>query len=69
MEPNASHIPPASKSALLARARPFEPDLPAVDGTCGRCGFRGAAYAVRYGGRRCAVCYGLQHGRMPSGEL
>jgi hypothetical protein len=42
MDTNASHIPPASESVLLARARPFEPDPPAVDGMCGRCGFQGA---------------------------
>jgi hypothetical protein len=46
METNAIHSPPASEPALLARARPFEPDPPAVDGTCGRCGFRGAVYAA-----------------------
>ena len=44
-------------------------DPPAVDGTCGRCGLRGAAYAGRYGGRRYAVCYGLQNGWMPGGKL
>jgi hypothetical protein len=47
METNANHIPPASEPALLARARPFESDPPAVDGTCGRCGFRGAVYKGR----------------------
>jgi hypothetical protein len=69
METNAAHIPPAFEPFLLARARPFEPDPPAVDGTCGRCGFHGAVYPGRYGGRRCAVYYGLQNGWMPSGEL
>jgi hypothetical protein len=42
METNASHISPNCERALLAHARPFEPDPPAVDGTCGRCGFGGA---------------------------
>ena len=69
MEDNAARIPPASAADLLARAQTFEPDPPAMDGTCGRCGFRGAVYTGRYGGRRCAVCFGLQHGWMPSGQL
>lgn len=69
METNAIHVPPASEPALLARARPFEPDPPALDRACGRCGFQGAVYAGRYGGQRCAVCYGLQNGWMPSGQL
>jgi hypothetical protein len=69
METNAAHIPPASQPDLLAHARPFEPDPPATDGTWGRCGFHGAVYSGRYGGRRCAVCSGLQNGWMPSGEL
>jgi hypothetical protein len=69
MESNASRVPPPLASDLLDRAQPFEPDPPAVDGTCGRCGFHGAVYKGRYGGRRCAVFYGLQNGWMPSGEL
>jgi hypothetical protein len=69
MESNAAHIPPAQTARLLAHALPFEPDPPPVDGTCGRCGFRGAVYPGRYGGKRCAVCYGLQNGWMPRGEL
>jgi hypothetical protein len=69
METNATHIAPASGPALLARARPFEPDPSPVDGTCGRCGFCGAVYGGRYGGKRCAVCYGLQNGWMPRGEI
>ena len=32
MDTNAIHIPPASEPDLLARARPFEPDPPAIDG-------------------------------------
>ena len=69
MEKNAVYISSVLEPGFLARARQFEPDLPSVDGTCGRCGFRGAVYAGRYGGRRCAVCYGLQNGWMPSGTL
>ena len=60
MEKNAVYISSVLEPGLLARARPFEPDPPAVDGTCGRCGFRGAVYAGRYGGRRCAVCYAAE---------
>jgi hypothetical protein len=69
MEYNASHVSSTLASDLLARAKPFEPDPPAVEGTCGRCGYRGAVYPGRYGGKRCAVCFGLQHGWMPHGEL
>ena len=69
MESNAAHVPPSAVSDLVARARPFEPDPPAVEGTCGRCGYRGPVYAGRYGGHRCAVCFGLQTGWMPRGEL
>jgi hypothetical protein len=41
MESNAVRIDPALTSDILAQARPFEPDPPAVDGTYGRCGYRG----------------------------
>jgi hypothetical protein len=71
MESNVSRIvPPALAPDLLARAQAFEPgDPPVVDGSCGRCGYLGAVYPGRYGGRRCAVCFGIQHGWMPRGEL
>lgn len=69
-------IPPAEEAGLLAQARPFEvderfetyrpPDPPSVEGSCNRCGYRGVVYPGRYGGQRCAVCFGLQHGWMPS---
>jgi hypothetical protein len=68
MDSNDTHIAPASGSDLLGRARPFEPDPPCVDGTCGRCGYRGPVYHGRYGGMRCAVCFGLQSGWMPRGH-
>jgi hypothetical protein len=42
------------------------PDPPSVDGRCGRCGWRGKVYPGRYGGYRCAVCFGLQWGWMPT---
>jgi hypothetical protein len=45
---------------LVARARPFESDPPAVQGTCGCCTYRGPVYAGRYGGHRCTLCFGLQ---------
>jgi hypothetical protein len=38
---------------------------PAVDGRCDRCGWRGKVYPGRYGGHRCAICFGLQWGWMP----
>jgi hypothetical protein len=38
MESNVSCVPPALASDLLARAQPFGPDPPSVDGTCGRPG-------------------------------
>jgi hypothetical protein len=69
MKSNAARLDPAASPDLLARARPFEPDPPAIDGTCGRCGYAGLVYPGRYGGKRCAVCFGLQHGWMPSGTL
>jgi hypothetical protein len=69
MDSNVSRVPPAVVSDLLARAKPFEADPPAVEGLCGRCGVRGAVYPGRYGGKRCAVCFGLQTGWMPSGQL
>jgi hypothetical protein len=49
---------------------PFEPpaDRPSIEGACNRCGYRGKVYAGRYGGYRCTVCFGLQHGWMPRGE-
>lgn len=40
-------------------------DPPSVEGRCDRCGWRGKVYPGRYGGFRCAVCFGLQWGRMP----
>jgi hypothetical protein len=43
------------------------PDPPSVDGRCGCCGWRGKVYPDRYGGHRCAVCFGLQWGWMPRG--
>jgi hypothetical protein len=69
MENNVSLVPRAAVPDLLARARPFEADPPAIEGTCGRCGVRGAVYPGRYGDKRCAVCFGLQSGWMPSGQL
>jgi hypothetical protein len=69
MESNAMRVPDAIEPGLLAQARPFEPDPPSIDGACGRCGYRGAVYPGRYGGTRCAVCFGLQTGRMSRGEL
>jgi hypothetical protein len=64
---NVSHtVPPDDEAELLAAAQPFEPpDPPSVQGMCNRCGYRGTVYAGRYGGQRCAVCFGLQHGWMP----
>jgi len=50
MESNAARIDRASISDLLAHAQPFDPDPPAVDGMCGRCGYRGPVYPGRYGG-------------------
>ena len=41
------------------------PDPPSVDGRCDRCGWHGRVYPGRYGGYRCAVCFGLQWGWMP----
>jgi hypothetical protein len=58
MESNVIRLPAADASNLLAQARPFEPDPPSSQGTCDRCGYRGAVYAGRYGGQRCAVCFG-----------
>jgi len=52
MESNVIRLPAADASNLLAQARPFEPDPPSSQGTCDRCGYRGAVYAGRYGGRR-----------------
>jgi hypothetical protein len=70
VESNVSRtVPPALVSDLLARARPFEPDPPSVDGTCGRCGYLGVVYPGRDGGKRCAGCFGLQTGWMPAGEF
>jgi hypothetical protein len=70
MESNVSHtLPPGPVADLLARARPYEPDPPAAHGACGRCGYRGVVYPGRYGGKRCAVCFGVQYGWMPRGEL
>ena len=68
-ESNVIRLPAADASNLLAQARPFEPDPPSSQGTCDRCGYRGAVYAGRYGGQRCAVCFGIQTGWMPRGEL
>jgi hypothetical protein len=65
----AGPVPPADESFLLANARPFEPpDPPSVEGACSRCGWHGQVYRGRYGGHRCAVCFGLQHGWMPKGD-
>jgi hypothetical protein len=69
MESNVIRLPAADASSLLAQARPFEPDPPSRQGTCDRCGYRGAVYPGRYGGQRCAVCFGIQTGWMPRGEL
>ena len=69
MESNATRIDPASITDLLAHAQPFEPDPPAVDGTCGRCGYRGPVYSGRYGGKTVRRLLGLQTGWMPSGNL
>ena len=69
MESNVIRLPTTDASNLLAQARPFEPDPPSSQGTCDRCGYRGAVYAGRYGGQRCAVCFGIQTGWMPRGEL
>ncbi len=69
MEGHVIRLPAADASYLLAQARPFEPDPPSSQGTCDRCGYRGAVYAGRFGGQRCAVCFGIQTGWMPRGEL
>ena len=71
MESNVDrNVSPADEAHLLTHARPFEPpDPPSTLGRCGRCGYTGAVYRGRYGGCRCAVCFGLQNGHMPSGEL
>jgi hypothetical protein len=42
-----------------------QPNPPYVDGRCNRCGWRGKVYPGRYGGYRCAVCFGLQWGWLP----
>ncbi len=70
MNTNVSHqVPPDDEARLLDQFKPFEPpDPPSIEGSCGRCGFRGVVYPGRYGGYRCAVCFGLQHGWMPSGQ-
>lgn len=44
-----------------------QPDPPSIEGKCDRCGWRGKVYPGRYGGYRCAVCFGLQWGWMPRG--
>ena len=41
------------------------PNPPVVEGRCDRCGWRGKVYPGRYGGFRCAICFGLQWGWMP----
>ena len=69
MESNVTRLPAADVSSLLAQARPLEPDPPSRKGTCDRCGYCGAVYPGRYGGQRCAVCFGIQTGWMPRGEL
>ena len=69
MESNVIRLPAADVFNLLAQAQPFEPDPPSCQGTCDRCGYRGAVYPGRYGGQRCAVCFGIQFGWMPRGEL
>ena len=68
-ESNVSRTgPPDDERELLDTFRPFEPsDPPATERSCARCGWRGVVYRGRYGGHRCAVCVGLQHGWMPSG--
>jgi len=49
---------------------PYQPpDPPSSEGSCNRCGYRGQVYPGRYGGYRCAGCFGLQHGWMPRGEV
>lgn len=48
---------------------PFEmPNPPSFRGVCHRCGYHGRVYPGRYGGHRCPVCFGLQHGWMPRGD-
>ena len=42
------------------------PNPPSMDGRCDRCGWRGKVYPGRYGGYRCAVCFGLQWGGCPA---
>ena len=62
-----ANAPADDEPESLAQAQRFEmPDPPSV-GTCNRCGYHGAVYPGRYGGQRCAVCFGLQHGWMPKG--
>jgi hypothetical protein len=70
MDSNVSRkVSAADEQDLLAKAQPFEPpDPPSSQGTCNRCGYRGTVYPGRYGGHRCAVCFGLQYGWMPSGK-
>ena len=51
MESNVIRLPAADACSLLAQARPFEPDPPSSQGTCNRCGYRGAVYPGRYGGQ------------------
>jgi hypothetical protein len=61
-------VPPEDEPELLDRFKPFEmPDPPSVQGVCNRCDYHGTVYPGRYGGQRCAVCFGLQHGWMPRG--
>ena len=69
MESDVIRLPGADASNLLAQARPFEPDPPQSHGTCDRYGYCGAVYPGRYGGQRRAVCFGVQTGWMPRGEL
>jgi hypothetical protein len=71
MESNVSYtVPTADEAGLLAQAKLFEPPPPlGFQGHCNRCGYAGVVYRGRYGGQRCAVCFGLQNGYMPPGIL
>jgi hypothetical protein len=56
----AGRVPGQDETDPLERAEPYEPpEPPSIDGACDRCGYRGKVYPGRYGGHRCAVCFGF----------
>jgi hypothetical protein len=63
-------VPPDEEQRLLGvdDVPTCPPDPPSIQGACNRCGYHGKVYPGRYGGHRCAVCFGLQWGWMPRGD-